>query len=260
MAVAPVPPVPSTPSPSVPVPSAPPLSEGSRLVNTFIGPSKTFTDLRRSAAWWGPWLVISIFSLVFIYAIGKQVTFEQVSKNQIAHSAKQSEQFDKLPADQQAKRLQISAKIIAGFGYGSPILILFYALVATVALWATFKVGAAAETSFGQAYAIVMYGWLPGIIGAVLGAVSLFAGVNPEGFDINNPVGTNLAYYLDPETTGKFVRSFASTFDVLSIWTIVLIGIGFACTSKVKRSTAIGIVAGWYVAFKLIGAALATLS
>jgi len=37
----------------------------------------------------------------------------------------------------------------------------------------------------------------------------------------------------------------------------VLMGIGFACTSKVKRSTAIVIVAAWYLAYKLLGAGLA---
>jgi hypothetical protein len=248
MAAAPLPPI-----------SSPPLSEGARIVDTFIAPSKTFTDLRRSAAWWGPWLLISIFSLVFFYAMGRQVTFEQISKNQVAHS-KRADQFDKLPADQQAKQLQISSKIIAGFGYGTPLLILLYCLISTVVLWATFKVAVSGETTFGQAYAITMYAWLPGIIGAVLGAISLFAGVNPEGFDINNPVGTNLAYYLDPDTTGKFIRSLASSVDVLTIWTIILTGIGYACTSKVKRSTAIMIVAGWYLVFKLVGAGLATLS
>jgi len=255
MAAAPVPPVASTPTPG---PAAPPMSEAARIINTFIAPSKTFTDLRRSAAWWGPWLVISVVSLVFIYAIGKQVGFEQISKNQVAHSSR-ADQFDKLPADQQARQLRISSKIIAGFAYGSPLLIMFYLLISTTALWATFKVGAAAETTFGQAYAIVMYGGLPGIIGAILGTISLFAGVNPEGFDINNPVGTNLAYYLDPETTGKFVRGMASSVDLINIWTIVLIGIGFACTSKVKRSTAITIVAVWYLAFKLLTSGLSSL-
>ena len=255
MAVSPLPPVSPTPTPS---PVAPPMSEGARIINTFIAPSKTFTDLRRSASWWGPWILISIFSLLFIYAIGKQVGFEQVSKNQIAHS-KRADQFDKLPADQQAKQLQVSSKIIGFFAYGSPALVLLYFLISTVALWATFKVGVAAETSFGQAYAIVMYSGLPGIIGAILGTIALFAGVNPEGFDINNPVGTNLAYYLDPETTGKFVRGMASSLDVLSIWTIILIGIGFSCTSKVKRSTAITIVAVWYIAYKLMTSALGSL-
>src|SRR5579859_5411535 len=113
MAAAPVTPVSpaSTPEPA-------PLSQGARIVNTFIAPSKTFTDLRRNASWWGPWIVISIFSLIFIYSIGKQVGFEQVSKNQIEHS-KRADQFDKLPADQQARQLQVSTKIVGFFAYGS---------------------------------------------------------------------------------------------------------------------------------------------
>src|SRR6476661_895770 len=102
MATAPLPPVAPAPAPI-----APPMSEGARIVNTFIAPSKTFTDLRRSAAWWGPWILISVFSIAFIFTIDKQVTFEQASKNQIEHS-KQAEQFDKLPPDQQASRLQLS--------------------------------------------------------------------------------------------------------------------------------------------------------
>lgn len=254
MTAAPLPPV----APSPAAAEAAPLSEGARIINTFIAPSKTFTDLRRSAAWWAPWLLISVFSVAFIFTIGKQIGFEQVSKNQIAHS-KRAEQFDKLPADQQAQQLSLSVKIFQIFAFGSPVLILFFSLISTVALWATFKVGFSADTTFGQAYAIGMYAGLPGIIGAILGIISLFAGVNPEGFDINNPVGTNLAYYLDAETTGKFVRGMASSLDVLIIWSIVLIGIGYASTSKVKRSTAIVVVACWYLIYKLLSSGLASL-
>jgi hypothetical protein len=254
MAAAPVPPVASpTPEPT------PALSEGARIINTFIAPSKTFTDLRRSAAWWGPWVLTAIISVAFIATIQKQIGFDQVIRTQIEHSQRQSEQFDKLSPDQQAQQLSIRRKFFYGLGYGSPLLIMFSFLIGTVALWTTFKVAAAAETTFGQAYAIMWYAGLPGIIGALLGIVSLFAGINPEGFDINNPVGTNLGYYLDPETVGKFVRALASAIDVVNIWTIILIGIGYSCTSKVKRSTAITIVAVWYLIYKLIGAGLATL-
>jgi Yip1 domain len=251
MAAAPVVPASPTPEPAA-------LSQGARIVDTFIAPSKTFTDLRRSASWWAPWILIAIFSLLFVYAMGKQVGFDQISKSQVERSSR-ADQFDKLPADQQAKQLQLSSKIIAFFAYGSPVLILFYVLIETVVLWGTFKFAAGAETSFGQAYAISIYAGLPGIIGAILGTVSLFAGINPEGFDINNPVGTNLAYYLDPATTGKFVRGMASSLDLLSIWSIVLVGIGFACTSKVKRSTAIIIVAVWYLVFKLVTSGLGSM-
>ena len=245
MAAAPV--VPASPAPS---PETAPLSEGARIINTFSAPSKTFTALRRNASWWGPWILISIFSLLFMWSIGKQVGFEQVSKNQIAHSSR-ADQFDRLPPDRQARQLEISVMIMKFFAYGSPALILLYFLIETFALWVTFKVALGADTSFKVAYGIVMYASLPSILGAILGTISMFAGINPEGFDISNPVGTNLAYYLDPETTGKFVRGMASSLDLISIWTIVLLGIGFACTSKVKRSTAIIVVAVWYLVYKL---------
>ena len=252
MAAAPV--LPASPAPA---PETAPLSQGARIINAFIAPSKTFTDLRRSASWWAPWILLAVFVIVNVYAMGKQIGFEQISKNQVAHSSR-ADQFEKLPADQQAKQLSISSKIIAGFSYGSPVLLLLYCLIATLPLWLTFKL-MGGETTFGQAYAITMYSWLPGIIGAILGTISLFAGVNPEGFDASNPVGTNLAYYLDPDTTGKFVRGMASSLDVLSIWTVVLVGIGYACTSKVKRPTAIIVVAAWYLTFKVVGAALGSL-
>ena len=241
--------------PASPDPAPAPLSQGARIVDTFIAPSKTFTDLRRSASWWAPWLLIAVSAALFAYAMGKQVGFEQISKSQVEHS-KRAEQFDKLPADQQAAQLRISGKIIAFFTYFSPFLILLYALIGTLVLWLTFKLILGAETTFGQAYAITMYAWLPGVIGGILGTISLFAGSNPEGFDINNPVGTNVGYYLDPETTGKFVRAMASSLDVFTIWTIALVGIGYACTSKVKASTAIIVVAVWYLAFKLITSGL----
>ena len=102
---------PVLPASPAPTPQSAPLSEGARIANTFVAPSKTFTDLRRNASWWGPWLLISIFSMLFIYAMGRQVGFEQISRNQVAHSSR-AEQFEKLPADQQAKQIQLSSKII----------------------------------------------------------------------------------------------------------------------------------------------------
>jgi hypothetical protein len=63
MAAAPV--LPASPTPST---EPAPLSQGARIINTFIAPSKTFTDLRRSASWWLPFLLITIagWGLVFV--------------------------------------------------------------------------------------------------------------------------------------------------------------------------------------------------
>jgi hypothetical protein len=253
MAAAPV-----LPSSSAPTPEPAPLSEGARIINTFIAPSKTFTDLSRSASWWAPWILMSIFSLLFTYALQRQVGFEQISRNEIARSAKVSEAFDKAPPDQQAKQLQIMSATFRYSLYGVPLLIPFINLIVAAVLFVTFQFGVGAELKFGTTYAIVMFACLPSIVSGILGTIAMFAGINPEGFNVNNPVGTNPAYYMDPETS-KFVLGLASIPDVISIWTIILMGIGFSCTSKVKRSTAIWIVAGWYLLWKLGSAGLAAL-
>jgi len=83
--------------------------------------------------------------------------------------------------------------------------------------------------------------------------------INPEGFDVKNPVGTNLAYHLDSETTDGFVRAMASSLDLINIWSIFLLGIRFACTTKVEPSTAIIVVAVYYLVFKLITSGLEAL-
>jgi hypothetical protein len=254
MAAAPLPPVTSP----VTAPEAAPLSEGARIVNTFVAPSKTFTDLRRNANWWGPWLLISVISLLFVYTMDRQVGFEQISKNEIAKSSR-ADQFDKLTADQQEKQIRFSSSLVRYLSYGIPVMILLYFAITSGVLWATFNFGAGANVEYKTAYAIVFYAALPGIIGSILGAISMFAGVNPEGFNVNNPVATNPAYFMDP-TGNKFLYGIASGLDIIAIWTIVLLGIGFSCNSKVKRTTAIVMVAAWYLFWKLGAAALAARS
>ena len=84
-----------------------PLSEPARILNTFIAPSKTFSDLSRNASWWGPYLLLALATFFFIMAMDRQIGFEQISKNEIAKSSR-AEQFDKLPADQKAQQMHMT--------------------------------------------------------------------------------------------------------------------------------------------------------
>ncbi len=251
MAAAPLPPVAAAPAQE-----AAPLSQGARIINTFIAPSKTFTDLRRSAAWWAPWILISVFALLFGFAVQRQVTFDQITKNEIARSPKASEQFERLTPEQKAQQTRISNAIIGAAFFGSPVVILLIDLIVCAVLFGTFKLATGGDLKFKTAFAVVIYSGLPGIIQAILGTISMFAGIDPEGFNVNNPVGTNPAYYMD-QASSKFLLGLASIPDIINIWSILLLGIGFSCAGKIKRSTAFTIVIVWYLVWKLGGAALA---
>jgi hypothetical protein len=246
-------------TPSIPIPPPEPaaaLSEPARIINTFIAPSKTFNDLKRSAAWWGPFILSTVVTLVFIFVMDRQIGFEQITRNAIAQSSR-AEQFEKLPADQKEKQIAISVTITKVFSYGSPFLAMIAYVVIAGVLLGVFKLGAGANITFKTSWAIAWYAMLPWVVHAVLACVSMI-GVDKEAFNPRNPVGTNPAYYMDP-TGNKFLLGMASTLDVFAIWSIVLFGIGFACNSKIKRSNAIALVAVSYLVYKLIGSAAGSL-
>jgi len=239
-----------------PPPAEAPMSEPARILNTFIAPAKTFSDLQRNASWWGPFALIMLVTVLYAAVMDRRVGFEQISRNEIARSSR-AEQFDKLPADQKAQQIAISATITKYISYGIWVFALIGSLIMAVVLWGTFKL-ADADVSFKVALAIVFYGGLPWLIHALLGILSMLVGVDKEAFSVRNPVGTNPAYFMDPNGN-KFVLGMASAFDIFAFWSIALIGIGFACNSKVKRSTAISIAAALFFVYKLIGAAWALL-
>jgi Yip1 domain len=235
-------------------PVEPGLSEPARIINTYIAPSKTFKDIHRNASWWVPLLLVSIFSIAFFILIDKKVGFDEVAR----HMMESNSRVQQMPPDQQERVISFTATSMKYGGFASPIFVLFYAFVIAGVLWLTFNFTMDAQIPFSRAMAIVLYGWLPAIIGTALAMVTLGLG-NPEGFRMENPVGTNPAYFMDYATTSKFVYVFLSAFDVISLWCVALIGIGFALNAKRKISTgtAIGIVAAWFFLYKLGSAALA---
>jgi hypothetical protein len=255
----PTPPPPLYPvasSPADPEPTGPGLSEPQRLMNTFVAPSKTFADIRRNASWWVPLLLISIFSIAFFVMIDKKVGFDQVARTMLANN-KAIQQLDPAQQEQAYSRTAVSLKVGE---YAAPIFILIYVLIIAAVLMATFNFMMDAQVSFSQSMAIVMYGWLPGILSAILAIFALAFG-DPEGFRMDNPVGTNPAHFMDPATTSKFLYAMLTSVDVISLWIVVLIGMGFALNAKKKISTgsAIATVAVWYFIAKLCGAAFAAL-
>jgi hypothetical protein len=243
-------------SPVAPEPTGPGLSEPQRLVNTFIAPSKTFADIRRNASWWVPLLLISIFSISFYVMIDKKVGFDQVARTMLANN-KAIQQLSPAQQEQAYSRSAIGLKVGE---YGAPIFVLILVLIVAAVLMSTFNFIMDAQVSFGQSMAIVMYGWLPGILSAILAMLALQFG-DTEGFRMDNPIGTNPAHFMDPATTSKFLYAMLTSVDVISIWMIVLIGMGFALNAKkrISMGSAIGTVAVWYFIVKLGGAAFAAL-
>jgi Yip1 domain len=249
MAAAPLPPLTAPTS----QPAAP--SQAARIVNTFIAPSKTFSDLRRSAAWWAPFLLMIVVSSLLVYTAGQKIGFRKIMENQMQAQPKAQARLENLPAEEREARLERGAKVTAVISYGFPLFTLIIWLMIALALFATFKVAAGADVSFKVSLAIVVYAALPLMLKTVLAWLSVAAGMNPDSFSFQNPVATNPGYFMNP-VDNLFLYNVASGIDIFMIWTLVLTAIGFTCVSKVKRGTSYAIVFGWWAVFTLAGAGI----
>jgi hypothetical protein len=240
-------------------PDGKPLSQLERIVDVFVAPRKTFTDLRRSAAWWAPFLLIVIVSMTFVYVGGEKVGFRKITENQMKTQPKAQARLEQLPPDQREQQMERAASFTKGISYGFWAIQLIILLIVTSVLFATFKFAVGADITFKISLAIVIYASLPGIIKALLATLSLVAGASPDSFTFQNPVATNPGYFMDP-TGSPFLYSIMTSLDIFMIWTLILTAIGFTCVSaKVKMGTALAVVFGWWAVLTVAASGLASL-
>jgi hypothetical protein len=234
-----------------------PLTQMERVIDTFVAPSKTFTDIRRNSSWWVPWLLMSVFGLAMVFVVDKKLGMDTAYENQLRLSPKQMDRIDQMPADQKAKALQMGASITRGFAYASPLLtIIFIGIIAGV-LMATFNFALDGGVKFMQAMAISMYAFLPSIIKSLI-AIGVISAGGAEGFTFQNPVASNLGGLIDPNSS-HFLYAILAAIDLFNIWILFLTGIGYSCVTRVKRSTCMAVVFGWWVVATLIGAGFGAL-
>jgi hypothetical protein len=122
----------------------------------------------------------------------------------------------------------------------------------SLGLWATINFGFGGKATFGGIFSTWMYASMPSLIKTLLGVVVIYAGAAPESFNLKNFAPTNLGAFLNPLETNKALYSLATSLDVITIWTLVLLSIGTAIVAGKKRSAGYIAVFGWWAIFVLV--------
>lgn len=241
----------------MPAESAPTgLSEPQRIINVFVAPSKTFEDIRRNASWWVPWLIGAIFAVSISVLFSKKVDLEPIVREQLAS---RGAAWDSLPKEQQEQQVAFGLKVAKITPYVFPVLSIVLALIIAAILMAVFGFVHEASVPFSRSLAIFFYAGLPGIITAILAMITLMTASDMEGRNPRNLVATNPAYFMDYHSVSKFLYGMAQSLDIITIWVIVLLGMGFKVASakpKLSTGTAIGTVFVIYLLYRLVVSSL----
>jgi len=238
---------------AVVVPEGQPLTQVERVVDTFVAPSKTFSDILRSASCWLPIVILLIMSVVYAYAVDKKVGFDAVAQQQLEKMPAMQERVDAMAPADRAKVIQQRAVGTKVSTYGFVALALIFIAIHALLLWASFNFGLGAKTTFGQVFAVVLYAGLPKILIWILGIILLFAGVGIDGFDVQNPAGTNAGYFL----SNNSMRAAGSFLDIFGLWSLALLVLGMAIISRKSKGAAAAIVVGWWFIGLLITTGIA---
>jgi hypothetical protein len=232
----------------------PGLSQWQRVVNTFTAPSKTFTDIKNGhRSWWMPFLIYLVLGFAFFWAVESKIGMRQVVENQIHLSPKAEERMAQAPPEARETQMKWSVYITEGAFLASPVLTIIGGLIIALVMWGTINFGFGGRAKFGSVFVVWMYAMLPSVVKTLLGLIVLFAGAAPESFNIKNFAPTNLGAFLNPLDTGPTLYSLATSLDVVTIWCLLLVGIGTAMVAGVKRSSGYIAAFGWWILVVLMG-------
>lgn len=234
-----------------------PLSQVERVVDTFVAPSKTFKDVLRSTSWWLPYLLIVIGSYVLTFGIDQKVTWPVLVQNEIHANPKSEERYTEAPPAQKAAMEKVMQYSFKGGFYGAPVTNLAALALIALILWPTINFVFAGRATYTQVLAVSSYSLLPGLLKSILAVVLLYVGNRAENFTTEDMVGSSFGSYI--ESPGA-LKTFASGFDVFTVWTLVLLAIGLPIVARTKKSSGYLAAFGWWALILLIrtGVAAAT--
>lgn len=224
------------------------------LANIWFEPGRVFEQVARAPRWWIPLLILSIATLAYLAAFSTQVGWDTF----IRHEMDNNPRLENLSSEQREGIVRTQGKVASIAGYvGAPIGMVANACIVAALLILIFKYLLDAPCGFGQTLGVVSWSMLPGLLH--FGAATLMVYLqSPQDFDLKNPVGVNIGYYLGSESPA-WMRSLLSSIDLFSFWNLLLITTGMSVVARKPWGSAlVGILIPWglYVALKTAWAAL----
>lgn len=232
----------------------PPLGEVGRITGVLFDPKKAFASIAAKPSWIVPVVLSIVLGLAFVYFFTSRVGWDRYF-HQIAETNSRMQQMDAQARD---NAIQMQVKMGPMFGYifgviGPPIM----ALIVGGVVLLMCKLGGAALT-FKQTFAMGAWASMPRVIAGVLAIIVMFV-KNPDDFNLQNPLAFNLGAFMEPPpNSGKFIYSVATSIDLFTIWSILLLAVGISVAArKVSFSKAVMLVGIPWIVWVLVAGGFA---
>jgi hypothetical protein len=177
-----------------------------------------------------------VAGVAFYFLYGQHVGWERFIRHQMETSARMQQAMERIPAAQRDASIAMQSKFTGiGYYFGTIVMVPLMCVISAAIVLGIASGMMSAGVKFKQMFAIVCYAGLPGILKYALAAVVMFL-KSPDEFNLVNPLAFNPAAFMDPVNSSKFLYTLAMSFDVFTIWTILLTAVGLKAAAGKRLS------------------------
>lgn len=230
----------------------PAVSAPGRVVGTFFSPVSTFESIAAKPGFVLPLLLWTAASLLVTAFLLPRIDFDRMIRSSIEKRG-QSVPEERIQAIvSQQKRM--APVLYNAIGAVSPTLI---CLLVALVFWASFK-AFGWDFTFRQGVAVTAHAFLPGVLGAfvLVAVVAQKESVDPQA--MGDLLRSNLGFLVEKQSSPA-LHAILQSLDIFSLWTLVLLAIGYAAAGRVSRKASAGVVFTIWALFVLGKAGLAAL-
>jgi hypothetical protein len=211
-------------------------SSAGRVIGALVAPVKTFRSLAERPTW-GVALVVLLVISTFVGVLANK----RIDPNDMRQSVQ--ERMEKggqqpTPADVD-RAVTMAAKFSAVVLWLIPIFVAVAYLLTALLFFGAFRFFGGSELSFKSSFATTVHGFMPGMVGALLTLPVILTHQHLKLKDVQggNLLASNVGAFA-PDTVGPAARALLSSVDFFSIWTLILLVIGYKASAKVSTANA----------------------
>jgi hypothetical protein len=227
----------------------------SALFEVFFSPGKVFDQVRERSMFIPALVAVMLLTIASFAVVANMVGMETMTRKQLESNSRAAA----MPQDQKEDAIRKSgspARLFLGYGAAGIGSVIVLVVIAGISLGALSAAGGTQK--FPQVLGAVSYAGVPfALLSLVMTVAILLATPDRESLDFNNMIATNIGAFLNKETTGKMLYSFAGSMDLISFAHIGLLGYAFSKVSKLSFTTCLMLVVGMWFIYVLCKSGLA---
>jgi hypothetical protein len=215
-------------------------SSWGRLIGVLVAPGETFRSIAERPTWLPPLLLLALLGAAVGLVLQMRTDPEEMVRGQLEMVKVDvpQEQVDKMVEDAENRSTGAKAGLTV---IGVVVQAAVYAVVA-VLFWIGFRLFGS-EMDYLRSLATTLHGYLPLAVGSLINLPLMLTRETLTFEEARNGgVLVSSLKALAPEDASSLTGTLLGSFDLFTIWTLVLLTIGYKAVAKVSTAVASGIV------------------